>query len=506
MNAAGNEIHTGGEATSSPPVLSEMGDDNVDQVAVDLAMSMEVERGSLEYVKRCVEAGASVNGTPRTVPRPLEIAANKGYTDIIRYLVEKGADIEITSQEQSSNQEQSSKGVVELVVNPEIGMMIPPPGSRPLHGACYGGSPDACDVLLELGADPNSTDVAGCTPFMVACDHIEGDTCLDLAKRLVPAGADLTLQDGEGRSALHIAATRGETDVAKMLLSAAPTALNLSDKRGNTALANAASNGQGTTVSFLLSAGANEEAAWKKTGFTALLAAIHGGQNSVVSILLDEGFDAIGGELAIPEAMRYAVEYERLGILQMLLDVQGEENRATWANHLVWSAPTFLGIAPDLPRGHQLLLMTAVFGVPMIHCAAEHSSLRSVHVLLSAGADERAPGYKGACVKDRIGFFVSQDKRDPQTMAAVARMLARGPAFRARSWAWPSALTSPQLKAPRLGIRFHRPSTSRKVFSRGFTRLAELCRMLMVCSPRWPVTKMCFYPPTPFVNRDTVRW
>lgn len=456
---------------TQPPhrrLLAGMGDDYAIQSAFGIGMTMEVERGSLEGVQHFVEDGASVNGTCNIQPHPLEMAANRGHTDIIKYLVEMGADLEIASH--GVPHEEASKY---FILSPESGMKFAPPGSRPLHGACYGGLPDACHLLLQLGADPNSTDVEGSTPLMIACNWATQENCLALAKLLVRAGANLALQNGQGLSALHVAAALSKTDVARMLLSATPDTLNLIDKYGKTALAHAASNGQGHTLSFLLSAGANEEEAWRRGMVTALVTAIHAGQESMVSTLLEEGLEAVGGEGATPEAMRFAVEDEQIGILQMLLDVQGEEHRVTWANHAVWSGPKTFRFAPYLPRGIELMVLAVHSGKTMIHCAAEVCSLRSVHVLLSAGADESAADQKGMRAKDSIGMLLSEDKRDPQIMAAVDRMLARGPAFRACSWAWPSAAASIRSKAPRLGVRVFRPRTS-KGFSRAFTRSATM--------------------------------
>lgn len=98
----------------------------------------------------------------------------------------------------------------------------------------------------------------------------------------------------------------------------------------------------------------------------------------------------------------------------------------------------------------------------MIHCAAGHCSLRSVHVLLSAGADETARDLEGACAKDCIGVHLLEDRQDPKIIAAVGRMLARGSAFRACSWTWPSDFaTSPGPEAHPLGVRVYRPTTGK---------------------------------------------
>lgn len=402
-------------------------------VVLHMLLVGEILKGSLSGVERWLQRGASTHGAHAACPHPLEMAAHLGHVDIVKHLVGAGANLEEAS---SIVKHQRHGG--------RFSDRMPRKGSRPLHGACYGGWPDACRVLLDLGADSNSVDVEGFTPLMAACVRSIGEEkSLALVRHLLRAGANPSQRNSKGAIALHLAAMSGYTASVRMLLSAAPDTLNHPEESGSTALVLAALGGEGPTLSFLLAAGVNDEAKCMAVG-TALVNAIVHGQDSVVGILLEEGLQAIGGklavELAIPEAMRRSVEHERVRVLQQLLDVQDGENRLKWAK-------------------------------PMIHYAAGHCSLRSVHVLLSAGADATEDDFQGATAKDCIGTHLPQDKRDPKKMAAVGRMLARGPAFRACSWTWPSATTSLGTKAPRLGVRVYRPTTSKsKRASKGITR------------------------------------
>jgi ankyrin repeat protein len=52
-----------------------------------------VQRGNLEIVKILVENGANVNITDYNRNTPAILAAKYGFLDILKYLVEKGADI-----------------------------------------------------------------------------------------------------------------------------------------------------------------------------------------------------------------------------------------------------------------------------------------------------------------------------------------------------------------------------------------------------------------------------
>lgn len=124
-----------------------------------------------------------------------------------------------------------------------------------------------------------------------------------------------------------------------MLFSKAPSTLNHATLHGWTPLAAAAEGGNESTMSLLLSAGATK-------GMSALLRAVLSGMGTSVRFLLKNGSDAVGGLPGIAEAMRISVWLGHIDILEMLLNVQGEEKQESWANQCVF------GVQDDsLPRG-----------------------------------------------------------------------------------------------------------------------------------------------------------
>lgn len=101
-----------------------------------------------------------------------------------------------------------------------------------------------------------------------------------------------------------------------------------------------------------------------------------------------------------------------------------------------------------------------------LHVSARLCSRRTAHVLLSAGADQCALGAKGLFASDLTGIHVAQSPGKVAREAAFRRMLKRGPAYRTRSWAWPTrneaAVTdtagvahsaSCSMRTPVLGVR-----------------------------------------------------
>ena len=85
--------------------------------------------------------------------------------------------------------------------------------------AAYAGNKEAFEFLLGHGADPNSLDLAGNSVLMGAAfrGHLE------MVKRLVEAGADVTVRNKVGVNASGFAETFGRLDVVALLSSARPS-------------------------------------------------------------------------------------------------------------------------------------------------------------------------------------------------------------------------------------------------------------------------------------------
>ena len=138
-----------------------------------------------------------------------------------------------------------------------------------------------------------------------------------------------------------------------------------------------------------------------------------------MAVLLGRGLQALGGTpRVLPPAIECAVTNTRPRVLHMLLSVEGEDRRAFWAN------------------------LTVIGVVPYLLLAAAMSSVALVAVLLASGANADARDTDGKSARDYLGLKKQTGQRlDRETAhAAICRMLERGPAFRARSWTYPSFL------------------------------------------------------------------
>uniref|UniRef100_A0A670I346 Uncharacterized protein n=1 Tax=Podarcis muralis TaxID=64176 RepID=A0A670I346_PODMU len=119
----------------------------------------------------------AVNSEDETL---LHIAAAHGHTEIIDYLIGRGAKLEVKDKK----------------------------GRTPLHRAAERGHGEAVKMLLQLGANMYTLDQEGkklLTPLHVASykGHVE------VAQKLLRRKANVNVKDKQAKTALHLAAEAG---------------------------------------------------------------------------------------------------------------------------------------------------------------------------------------------------------------------------------------------------------------------------------------------------------
>ena len=125
----------GGDRPSEPPPKPE----------IDIWTA--VSQGAIGIVKQHLEYGTDINGTfvlegvPGSGGTPLHIACLTHQHDMMRLLVDSGANLE------------------QKAVYPDPG------GGTPLHWAIFVVNPVAVEALLKAGANANSKDKNGATPL-----------------------------------------------------------------------------------------------------------------------------------------------------------------------------------------------------------------------------------------------------------------------------------------------------------------------------------------------------
>ena len=154
----------------------------------------------VEGVPKVGYSNARIFGWHDTGATPFWLAARSVYLDVMKVLVEYGADPSLGLSKPEG-----------YVATP----LVPPPaeGTSPLMAAMGTGRSrldlvvpaedvfEAAELILELGTDPNGTDVKGMFPLFQAASS--GNDAL--VKLLVDAGADVNLAMPDGETALDAA-------------------------------------------------------------------------------------------------------------------------------------------------------------------------------------------------------------------------------------------------------------------------------------------------------------
>ena len=141
--------------------------------------------GYLDIVKMLIQSGAQINHATESNSIPLRPACFDGRLDIVEYLVDNGADIDMPNKDKFTC----------------------------LMTACYQKHTDVIDYLVQKGTDLNCTDKWGSTALHHAAES--GD--VEIVKLLLRNGAKSKLNDDK-LSPLTAAAVQAEADVVEYLI------------------------------------------------------------------------------------------------------------------------------------------------------------------------------------------------------------------------------------------------------------------------------------------------
>jgi 7,8-dihydropterin-6-yl-methyl-4-(beta-D-ribofuranosyl)aminobenzene 5'-phosphate synthase len=183
------------------------------------------EKGDLNKVKALLEKDPRlINEKNDFGGTPLHVAAQAGQLEVVKFLFEKGADL-------------NSKDMY---------------GMTPLHAGVESEKSDVLGFLVARGAAINGKNLWGMTPLHWAA--LSGlDKSLEF---LVENGADREAKDTSGRTPLHLGAWSGNRASVGLLLQKGAL-VNARDQGGDTPLHGAAYEGHKEVVDLLLANGAD---------------------------------------------------------------------------------------------------------------------------------------------------------------------------------------------------------------------------------------------------------
>lgn len=201
------------------PGLAEKGDADANkQSDIHTAAS----QGNTKRVVELMVKGWDVNSTDAFGRTPLMYAMRAGQLATARWLLEHGADINKQTVDKSTalhytvyqGTANATKFLVDAKANPRI---TDNEGRTALHWSMHNADVRVLDALLQetlTPADYNARDNAGMTPAMWACFY-DSTEHLD---RMIELGADLDLEDVDGKKALHWSARSGRVKCLRKML------------------------------------------------------------------------------------------------------------------------------------------------------------------------------------------------------------------------------------------------------------------------------------------------
>jgi ankyrin repeat protein len=151
------------------------------------ALMNAVKKNDPALAATLIARGANVDELDPNGDAPLVMAAYLGHTEIVRQLLEAGADV--------------------TAVDP--GMK-----ATALHAAAYAGRTDAARLLIEHGIDINRQ---GPMNGYTALHDAIWENHVETARVIIDAGADLTRTSHSGQTPLDFARARHRTAIVALL-------------------------------------------------------------------------------------------------------------------------------------------------------------------------------------------------------------------------------------------------------------------------------------------------
>ena len=145
-----------------------------------------VRKGRDETVKSLIAEGTDVHAINVRGQTPLHLAAMTDNVDVVRMLINGGADIDVVD-----------------------------PGNniRPLHNAATNGCTNVCEFLLKHGADMDAQTATGNTALHLAAENRH----VDVVSLLLSFHANHGIKNNAGVTAEQIATARDDTTIVDLI-------------------------------------------------------------------------------------------------------------------------------------------------------------------------------------------------------------------------------------------------------------------------------------------------
>ncbi len=326
-----------------------------------------VAEGNVDLTRQLLEKEPGLLNLRNTdLLTPLNLAAERGQSEVAALLLSLGADPTIGDRE----------------------------NSQPVHLAAISGSIPVMDMLLEKGVDIDTKDMNLMTPLLFAASR--GQT--EMIRHLVVHGANVKTCSINGMTALHMATISGNIEVLTLLKNNGAQ-VNTTSERGITPLHSAASYGKAESVKFLLENGSDIEAETDE-GDQPLCWAVGRNSYDAAQLLISKGADVRHINSQGYTALHNVAGRGTVSIARLFIDNGADINAATkdgfvpltyasWANNADEMGRFLIlngaDVNPDPCKNNKACTCGPNFRTPL-HAACAMGKPELIETLVSNGA------------------------------------------------------------------------------------------------------------------------
>ena len=350
------------------------------------------EGGNTSIVKSMLSCGINIDSKDdESSATPLIIAVKENHVEVMKYLLQKGADISLTTGSDKRNA---------------------------LHIASQYGSVAAIEMLLSYDLRPDSRDREGNTPLVcaAACGQIEAVNCL------LKHGADPFLRGEHGWSLLHFAAQSGNVIIIETMLSKGLDVDSRGETLGLTPLMVSIKFNKLEAAKYLLEKGADEslKTTQRKISILSLASAV--GSVAAIEMLLSRGCSIDSRDSGGDTPLMYAARLGNTEVVEYLLakgaDPLLQNKFGQGLLHLAALSDNALTIEAVLSNNFDINARCSAAGLtPLLTCLVQ-GNLEAANYLLVRGADEY--------LKSKDGWTVLSAAAISGNVAAIEMLLKRG--------------------------------------------------------------------------------
>ncbi|KAJ7326499.1 putative multiple ankyrin repeats single kh domain protein [Mycena albidolilacea] len=380
------------------------------QFRVTKPLNVCSELGYTEVVRFLLQNGADPNVNENGVTAL--IAASYAHLDIVRILLQSGAQVNTVALNQASTRRRWD--IVQALVQKSCFSVLCEWIADGLVIALEGGGLEAVKILLEAWIHLVGTQVLPHHLVVIASERGQSDS----VRLLLEHGADINTADKEYNT-LCAASLNGHFNTIRVLLEKGAEVNAMSGRYGSVLQA-ASLRGNVEIVELLLENGAEDNAAGGEYG-SALQAASFMGNMEIVRLLLEHGAEVntAGGEYG--SALQAASIEGNMEIVRLLLENGAEINAAGGGYGSALQAASSESnveiVRLLLENGADVNATGGVYG-NALQAASANGCLAVVRLLLEKGADVNAIGgrfgtaLKAAARLDQLGGKNSWDAKE----------------------------------------------------------------------------------------------